>query len=94
MAAFIIFMNDLTDPEGYGEYLKVAMAAPSKGRVRIFGDSQQLEGEPPHGRVVAVEFPDRASAEEWYHSAAYQKAVPMRLASTKGFGVIVDGVPG
>ncbi len=94
MATFIIFLNDLTDPAGYGEYLKVAQAVPSKGKVRIFGDSQPLEGDVPHGRVVAVEFENRADAEEWYNSPGYQAAIPMRLASTKGFGVIVDGLAG
>jgi uncharacterized protein (DUF1330 family) len=93
MAAFIIFMNDINDPDGYNAYLGEARKAAMTGKVRIFGDTTTLEGTPPHGRTILIEFPDRAAAEAWYHSPEYQAAVPMRQAATAGFGVIVDGLP-
>jgi uncharacterized protein (DUF1330 family) len=27
----------------------------------------------------------------WYNSPAYQEVLPLRLAATEGFGVLVDG---
>jgi uncharacterized protein (DUF1330 family) len=27
----------------------------------------------------------------WYNSPAYQEFLPLRLAATEGFGVLVDG---
>ncbi len=93
MPAFILFMNDVNDAEGYGAYLRVARTAPTTGKTRIFGDGAPLEGAVPHVRVILVEFPDRAGAEAWYNSPEYQSAIPMRQASTTGFGVIVDGLP-
>ena len=93
MPAFILFMNDITDADGYSAYLQVARTAPTTGKLRIFGDATPLEGTVPHVRVIAVEFPDRAGAEAWYNSPEYQAAIPMRQASTTGFGVIVEGLP-
>ncbi len=93
MPAFILFMNDINDADGYGAYLQVARTAPTTAKLRIFGDSAPLEGNVPHGRVILLEFPDRAGAEAWYNSPEYQSAIPMRQASTTGFGVIIDGFP-
>jgi uncharacterized protein (DUF1330 family) len=52
-----------------------------------------LEDEWPHPRLVIIEFPTLA-AEDWYHSEAYQKIISLRLNSTSGNLVIVDGPAG
>ena len=39
MPAFILFMNDINDADGYGAYLQVARTAPTTAKLRIFGDS-------------------------------------------------------
>jgi len=41
---------------------------------------------------VVCEFPDRASAEAWYHSEGYQRIIGDRLAHSTGFLTIVDGL--
>jgi uncharacterized protein (DUF1330 family) len=52
-----------------------------------------LEGEWPHPRLVVIEFPSRAAAEDWYKSPDYQKVIPLRLGSTVVNLVIVDSPP-
>jgi len=51
-----------------------------------------LEGEWQHPRTVIIEFPTRESAEGWYRSAEYQKIIGLRLKSTNGSLVILDGI--
>jgi uncharacterized protein (DUF1330 family) len=52
-----------------------------------------LEGEWPHPRLAIIEFPSRAAAEGWYKSAEYQSVIALRLNSSVGNLVIVDGGP-
>lgn len=97
MPAYAIFMNDIHDAAGYADYLKAAGAtlAPHGGRLLVFADDTRvLEGRPDHRRCIVIEFPDRARAEAWYASAAYQAAIPLRQAASRGWGFIADGLPG
>src|SRR5262245_34196310 len=55
------------------------------------GDLKFLEGEWPHRRLVIIEFPSREAAERWYRSPEYQKIIGLRLNSTVGNLVIVEG---
>jgi uncharacterized protein (DUF1330 family) len=50
-----------------------------------------LEGEWPMPRLVILEFPTRAAAEAWYRSPEYQRILSLRLQSSTGNLVIVDG---
>jgi uncharacterized protein (DUF1330 family) len=40
---------------------------------------------------VIIEFPSRADAEGWYRSAEYQDVISLRLKSSVGSVIIVDG---
>lgn len=53
------------------------------------GNLTVLEGEWSHPRLVIIEFPSRTAAEDW--SAEYRKVISLRLKSTVGNLVIVDG---
>ena len=55
------------------------------------GKLKLLEGEWPHSRLVIIEFPSREAAEGWYKSPAYQKIIGLRLSSTVGNLIIVEG---
>ena len=55
------------------------------------GQLTDLEGQWPHPRLVVIEFPSRAAAEGWYGSADYQKIISLRLKSSVGNVIIVDG---
>jgi uncharacterized protein (DUF1330 family) len=96
MPAYAVFMNDITDPAGYAKYLEAAgpTLAAHGGKLLVFADETRvLEGEPDHRRCIVIEFPDRARAEAWYASAAYQAAIPLRQKSSRGWGLIADGAP-
>jgi len=54
------------------------------------GASEAIEGEPP-GRLVILEFPDRAAAKAWRASPAYQAILPIRDASSASRVYVVDG---
>jgi uncharacterized protein DUF1330 len=49
-----------------------------------------LEGDWP-GDLIIIEFPDRASAEDWYRSDAYQAILPLRTRNADGSVILVDG---
>jgi uncharacterized protein (DUF1330 family) len=55
------------------------------------GNLTVLEGEWPHPRLVIIEFPSRADAESWYRSAEYQNVMFLRLKSSVGNVIIVEG---
>jgi hypothetical protein len=38
-----------------------------------------------------IKFESRDTALAWYNCAEYQTLLPLRLAATEGFGVLVDG---
>jgi uncharacterized protein (DUF1330 family) len=41
--------------------------------------------------LVIVELPSRVAAEDWYKSAEYRKIISLRLKSSAGNLIIVDG---
>jgi uncharacterized protein (DUF1330 family) len=64
---------------------------PFGGRFLVHGMRQTvIEGEWP-GDVIIIEFPDRAGAEAWYASEAYQAILPLRTDNADGNAIIVDG---
>jgi uncharacterized protein (DUF1330 family) len=94
MPAYIIGRIEVTDPETYQTYASqtVALAEAAGGRFLVKGGPiTRLEGEGP-ARHVVIEFPDRAAAEAWYRSDAYQAIVPIALRASRRDLVIVDGV--
>ncbi|MEX0922714.1 MAG: DUF1330 domain-containing protein [Rhodovibrionaceae bacterium] len=69
-----------------------ATLVPFGGRFLVHGDKAEvLEGAWP-GDLIVIAFPDRASAEAWYASPAYQEILPLRLRNSQGDVVLVDGV--
>ena len=94
MKAYVIAQEIINDEAIFAEYRKdvVATLAEFGGHFIVRGGHfTVLEGEWPHPRLVVVEFPSRSAAEGWYNSPAYQKILPMRLNSSVGNVVIVDG---
>jgi uncharacterized protein (DUF1330 family) len=67
--------------------------SPYGGRFRVHGGPLEvLEGDEP-GAFVLIEFPDRARAEAWYGSAAYQAILPLRTRHADSAAFLVDAVP-
>ena len=50
-----------------------------------------LEGTSP-GDVIVIEFPDRARAQAWYVSEAYQQILPLRTENSVSTVFLLDGV--
>jgi len=92
--AYIVGNITVTNPVGYSEYQKQVPKTISDfgGRYLVRGGSTtQLEGEANGGRNVVLEFPDRQTAESWYHSSAYQSIINHRKNNSTGNLILVDG---
>lgn len=94
MKAYVIAAETVSDPAMFDLYRKEVPAtlAPFGGQFVVRGANfTVLEGEWPHPRLVIIEFPSRAAAEDWYKSEAYRKIISLRLESSAGNLIIVDG---
>ena len=94
MKAYLIVTLTVHNEAMFAEYRRQVAdtAKPFEGQfLAVGGTATMLEGEWHPGTVI-VEFPSRESAERWYESAAYQKIIGLRLQSTSGSLVILDGI--
>ena len=95
MKAYLIVTLTVHDETMFAEYRKQVgdTAKPFGGQfLAAGGKATVLEGQWEHPLTVIVEFPSRESAERWNESAAYQKIIGLRLKSTSGSLVILDGI--
>jgi uncharacterized protein (DUF1330 family) len=95
MKAYCIVYERLHDPLTFEDYRKQVMptieAYGGKFLVRG-GKFSVLEGDMPFERIAVLEFPSRKAVEDWYHSPAYQKILPLRLQSTRCQFIVADGL--
>jgi uncharacterized protein (DUF1330 family) len=94
MKAYVIAAETVNDAAMFQRYREAVppTVAPFGGQFVVRGGNLSvLEGEWPHPRLVIIEFPSREAAEGWYRSEAYQKVISLRLNSTSGNVIIVDG---
>ncbi len=94
---YVIARIHVADLEAYQPYM-----AGSGASIRAHGGKILVRGGPadwieggdgPVGRVVVIEFPDRATATAWYNSDEYQAVVGIRHANSSGTLIMVDGAP-
>ena len=95
MPAYVIVEVAIHDPAAYEEYKQLTPAAIAvfDGRFVVRGGpTQTLEGDWKPERMVVLEFPTVARANEWWNSAQYTpaKLIRQRAAYTKM--IIVEGV--
>ncbi len=94
MKAYVIVEETVHDQATFDTYRRQVPATLREfgGEFIVRGGTLTvLEGEWPYPRVAVIAFPSRAQAEAWYKSPAYQKILPLRLASTSANFIIVDG---
>ncbi|TAK84111.1 MAG: DUF1330 domain-containing protein [Betaproteobacteria bacterium] len=94
MAAYVVTLVNVTDPEKFQEYGKLAgpISARYGGRFIVRGGPKtNLEGDIPYARVVVTEFPDVEAAKRFYYSAEYQEAKEKRLGAADFNMVILEG---
>ena len=92
--AYLVGQITVTNPDGYALYQQQVPQTISDfgGRYLVRGgQATQIEGQSLGQRHVVLEFPSRAQAEAWYHSAAYQSILQHRLNHSTGHLVLVDG---
>lgn len=95
MKAFLVAAETVKDDAMFAGYRKAVVSTiEAYGRKFIArgGRLTSLEGEWPHPRLVIIEFPSRDAAEGWYKSPEYQKIIGLRLNSTVGTLLLVDGL--
>lgn len=94
MPAYLIANIEVTDPAGFERYRTQvgAVIAAHGGRYLVRGGEQtHLEGALPLHRLVILEFPSMAAARGFYASPDYAPLLALRLASTRGDVVLVEG---
>ena len=95
MAVLLIFDIEITDPEGYEEYRKLAGAS-SEGHKQEFlargGKAETLEGDWVPNRIVVQRFDTREEAMAWYTSPAYEAAKAVRQRTTHSRAILVETV--
>jgi uncharacterized protein (DUF1330 family) len=95
VAAYVVYQGEVTDPGRYEEYKTRAAASITDAGGRYLargGDVEVLEGDPPAGRTVLVEFPTMQAALDWYRSIAYTEARQVREGAARARMYVVEGV--
>ena len=95
MSAYVILDIDVTNLEGYKEYVRLAPAAVTHYGGRYLargGATETLEGDWHAKRLVILEFPNRESAKAWLNSPEYAPARKLRHQYAKSNMVFVEGI--
>jgi len=95
MSAYVILDIDVTDPEGYQEYAKLAppTVALYGGRYLARGGlNETLEGDWHAKRLVILEFKNVDHAKTWLNSPEYAPARRLRHQYAKSNAVVVAGI--
>lgn len=94
MPAYIIVNIEVTDPERYEDYKK--LAAPTVGAhggryLARGGAAQRIEGSIEPKRVVVLEFPTAEAARGWWSSPEYSEARAIRESAARSDMILVEG---
>ena len=95
VAAYVIVDIEVTDPQGYEEYRKLAGPAVDEYGGKFLargGTTSTLEGTWQPQRIVLLEFPDSARARAWWASDAYRAARGIRQRTARTDMIVVEGV--
>ena len=93
MSAYVIAEVEVANPAEYADYVTLANASVLRHGGRFVvrgGPSDVFEGDWA-GRLVVLEFESLEAARAWYDSDDYQACLPIRLRSSKGRLIAVEG---
>jgi len=96
MSAYVIVELEVTDPDEYAAYGKLAEASVARHGGRFIvrgGEAEVIEGE-WSPRMVVLEFESLDAVRRWYDSDDYQACLPMRLRASQGRMIAVEGYTG
>ncbi len=80
---YMIVIGNGVDPAGMREYASIAVPLLIKTGARLLfateeGQTEVIEGGPFPGSIRVFEFPTPDAARDFYYSAEYQAAIPLR----------------
>jgi uncharacterized protein (DUF1330 family) len=90
----VIYQGEVTDPARYEDYKTEAAASIKAAGGRYIvrgGEVEVLEGDPPVGRTVILEFPTREAAIEWYRGDRYTEVRKLREGAAIARMYVIDG---
>ncbi len=94
-AYLIVDVRDAWDDEALQEYRRRNTETVERRGGRFIvrgGEVASLEGEWETRRIVVIEFPDLATAREWYESEDYAPLRALRRSASDSRIILVDGV--
>jgi uncharacterized protein (DUF1330 family) len=95
MSVYLIFDEEVTDPEGFQEYIQLAgpVLTHYGGKVLAAGGtSETLEGDWHPNELAILEFASVEQALRWYHSDEYAPVKNIRLKTAHTRLVLVRGI--
>ena len=94
--AYWIARVDVTDPDGYKNYVAKNGAAFSKygAKFLVRGGAFEAPEGTPRARNVVLEFKDYKTAVDCYHSPEYKDAMSHRLGAADADLLIIEGYDG
>jgi len=93
MPAYVVLMMTIKDAEVYKKYTDKTPLIVKKygGKFLTRGEEvTTLEGTPYTGRMVLLEFPDKASVETCFNDPEYKEAVTFRHASSTMHSLLIQ----
>jgi uncharacterized protein (DUF1330 family) len=93
---YVIAEITVTDPDAYKQYAAIVapIAAKFGGKYLVRGgQTVAVEGDPPGGRIVVIEFDNLAAARAFEDSSDYQAVAPLRHKAARSRVFLVEGVP-
>jgi uncharacterized protein (DUF1330 family) len=96
LSAYVIVELEVTDPDEYAAYGKLAEASVARhgGRFIVRGGAHEVIEGNWAPRMIVLEFESLDAVRTWYRSEDYQACLPMRLNSATGRMIAVDGYAG
>jgi uncharacterized protein (DUF1330 family) len=94
MSAYVIMDIEVTDAEGYKEYVRLAPETVAQFGGRYLargGRNETLEGDWQAKRLVILEFENVERAREWLNSPEYAPVRALRHKYAKTNMVVVEG---
>lgn len=93
-AYYFLDVLEVTAPEKLERYREGVLATVEQygGRyLSVGGHCEVVEGNWKPVFPVLIEFPDLEQARRWYDAEEYRELKALRLAATKGNGVLIEG---
>jgi len=91
---YVIAEITVTDPQAYQQYAAAVAPIVAKfgGKYLVRGgQTLPVEGEPPGGRIVVIEFESLAGARSFEDSTQYQAVAPLRQKAARSRVFLVEG---